>query len=61
MIIIRYQGVIYKFENKLNEDNDRFVDRCWFIVKNRENFSTQKELICRSHMYVNEKFLGVVY
>jgi hypothetical protein len=60
MIIIRYQGVIYKFDNKLNEETNRFVDRCWFIVKNKGKYP-EKELICRSHMYVNEKILGVIY
>lgn len=62
MHIIINQGQIYKFENIINEINDIFIDRCWFIVKNIHKYKNNYEYLEKlSHIWVNIKYLNVCY
>lgn len=62
MHIIIYQGQLFKFENINNELDTNFINRCWFIVKNKHNFNNNYEYLEKlSHIWVNIKYLGVSY
>ncbi len=62
MHIITYQGELYKFENVNNELNDRFIERCWFIVKNIINYKDNYEYLEKlSYICINIKYLSVSY
>jgi hypothetical protein len=62
MYIITYQDELYKFENITNELEDRFIERCWFIVKNIINYKHNYEYLEKlSHIWINIKYLSVSY
>lgn len=62
MHIITHQGELYKFENINNELDDRFIERCWFIVKNIINYKDNYEYLEKlSHIWINIKYLSVSY
>lgn len=60
--IINCRGKIYVFKNTRGEKKNMFIARCWYIVENIDNFKNDYEkLENQSHLWVNEKFLGVQY
>jgi hypothetical protein len=62
MHIIEYQEKLYKFENLVNELEDHFINRCWFIVKNIHNFKNNYIYLEKlSYIWVNIKYLNVSY
>ena len=62
MHIIEYKGNLYAFETKESEcESDAFISRCWFIVKNIAKFEDYEYLLSLSHVWVNCKYLNVLY
>lgn len=62
MYTIIYQGQLYKFENIIDEFDDIFIDRCWFIIKNIHNYKNNYEYLEKiSYIWINIKYLNVAY
>lgn len=62
-LCLRYKNVMYVI-NKLNqENNDKAMMRLWYIAKYKDKNPdiTEKELICLSHIYINEEYMGMKY
>lgn len=57
---IDFQGVRYFFDNKNDEIPELFVKRCWYKVKNKNKYA-ENILEMLSHIWINEKFLGMTY
>ena len=54
--------MVHTFENVLNEPDNMFIDRCWFIVKNIGSFDKIYELLEKlSYLWVNTKHLKCEY
>lgn len=60
MHLIEYNGKFYVFENALNESENMFIDRCWFIVKNIDRFDYEY-LEKLSYLWVTSKHLKCEY
>lgn len=61
MHVIKYKSSIYYFKNDLSEDNDKFIERCWFIVKNINNNNSYEYIKNLSHIWINHKYLNTIY
>jgi hypothetical protein len=54
------KGISILLEKEINESDDMFLDRGWFIVSQPKN-SNMDELIKYSKIWVNNKYLGCKY
>lgn len=62
MQIITYDGKLYMFEQNDNEIEERFIERCWFIVKNIQTYKNKLDYLeSLSHIWVNVRFLKATY
>jgi hypothetical protein len=62
MECINFNNQLIFIKKNLNENNNHFIDRCWFIIdklNNQDNLS-YNEIINLSNIYINEK-IGCVY
>ena len=62
MECINFNNQLIFIKKNLNENNNNFIDRCWFIIdklNNQDNLS-YNEIINLSNIYINEK-IGCVY
>jgi hypothetical protein len=62
-VCLRYKNKIYTTKKIFQESNDKAMSRIWYIAtKSHENPNIlEKELICMSHIYVNEKYMQMKY
>lgn len=65
MLIITYNGMIHVF-NKQECDllfpEEKFMSRCWFYVKNMENYKNNFTYLENlSYIWINIKFLNTIY
>jgi hypothetical protein len=62
-ICIRYKNKMYTIDKLQQESNDKANMRLWFMAKYKESHQdiSEKELICLSHMYINEKYMNMKY
>ena len=59
---IVYNGKLYVFDKNINQREDIFYDRCWYIAKSNslteEDIDKNKQL---ADIYINMKYLGCRY
>jgi len=59
-VIVRSNGHIFKIRKAPYESDEKATDRAWYITKLPDTMSSyEKE--CRSHMWANEKYYGLIY
>lgn len=64
MQAIRYNGHIYRVPMAPFETDDRAADRAWYIAKSAAKGTADggwNRLISESHIYCNEKHMGMHY
>lgn len=61
MHIISYNGKLYNFNNVDDENNELFIKRCWFKVKNMHKTKDYAYLEKISLLWINYKCLNVLY
>lgn len=60
--LITHQGKIYIFQKNNDEREEMFIDRCWFIVKNIDNYINNTSYLYHlSLLWANHKYLKVTY
>ncbi len=60
MNIINYKGTTYVFKNTLGEEPKMFIDRTWYIVKNKDKHADDY-LEKLSHIWASKKYYSVEY
>jgi hypothetical protein len=63
MECINFNNQLILIKKNLNENNNVFINRCWFIIdilNNNVNKLTKEEIINLSNIYSNKK-LGCIY
>ena len=64
MECINFNNQLIFIKKNLNENNNHFIDRCWFIIdklNNKNNNLSYNEIINLSNIYINETKNGCVY
>lgn len=61
MHIISYNGKLYNFNNVDDENNELFIKRCWFKVKNMYKTNDYAYLEKISLIWINYRYLNVSY
>jgi hypothetical protein len=59
IVIIRYQGKLWRIPKVRFETEERAKDRGWWIIKNAG--SIDLESLSASHRWANEKYFGMKY
>jgi hypothetical protein len=59
--LIEHGGKHYVFHNTRNENQQMFIDRTWFIVKNLASIPDYDYLENLSYIWVNNKYHNVMY
>lgn len=62
-VSLRFKNKMYVIEKLLQESHDKAIARIWFIAKKSHDNPkmTHKQLVCLSHMHVNEKYMQMKY
>ncbi len=61
VVIVRYNGSLYKVEKAPFETDEKAYDRAWYIVKTLlPNNRTWAECVCLSHIWANNKYHGII-
>ena len=60
--LIEYNGFFYKIDKEIDESNDEFYTRCWYIVK-KEPKNSNEFINCTtlSKIYRNKQYLNIDY
>lgn len=59
--MINYNGKLYKIEMSPFESIEEAYDRGWYIATKCNDTMSEKEKLCLSHMYINEKVYSNKY
>ena len=73
VVIVRYNGSLYKVEKAPFETDEKAYDRAWYIVKTllpNSQSCTERgsngyvrswdECVCLSHIWANNKYHGII-
>jgi len=60
-ISIRYGGYMHKFRKAPQESDEWATLRAWYIVKELPKSMPLIEKECKSHMWINIKYFGMIY
>ena len=60
-IAIRNNGYMHKFRKSPQESDESATLRAWYIIKELPENMSQLEKECRSHMWLNVKYFGMIY
>jgi len=60
-VVVICQSIIYKVDMSPFETLENAYERDWFIATKCDASLSQREKIALSHMYTNEKRLGMKY
>lgn len=61
IVVIRYNGCMYKVAKAPYESDERAHDRAWYLVKHTPEDMLWAERVCRSHMSASKKHDGMTF
>ena len=56
-----YNGIVILLKKDLNENNDMFIKRGNFIIKNIKSINNFNELVTLSYIYIYYTFYNCIY
>lgn len=60
-VLIRYNGKLHKIRKAPQENEEYATLRAWYIVKELPEELPLLEKECKSHIWINTKYFGMIY